>query len=346
MHVTGTARRAPGGGAEVEIRGTAVGGPFLRPTRQEVAEPGRSQSSWAWSLSLSLSLSLAGVPSSVAARPSVLLFGQASAAPSAAPSEAALRLHRDGDRAYEEKDFARARDAWIGAYNALAPEASLVSYRATLLTLINDATLRANEHDAAAGPLRVVIPLYETFLERYLPGDSNSRPQIEEELRQLRSRLPAAPSVQPPAPNPVPLLVPAPAPAPAPDAGPAVPDRPASPGARPSSRVAVPLLATGSVVLAGGIAALVAGARFRPRAEEQVDTHDDPVAREDAFVTAEAKKGALWMTGGAVAAAAGLSLIIAGAVLHGRNKRREAGRSAARIVPWLDHPGVILMGRF
>lgn len=321
VRVVERVRRAPLWPAEVDL----------------VARPTRQQFTLAATVCV-LSLSFAGVRAPAYAHPSVQLFGQVAGE---APPEAALALHRDGDLAYENNDFPRARDAWIGAYNALPRDALLVSYRATLLTLISDATLRAHEQDAAPEPLRAVILMYEDFLERILPSDSSRRAQLEEELRQVRARVPAAAVVKEPLTDPQPPTVPlSPASKPA-TTSTMIPDR----GQR-SSRAPVALLAAGSVVLVGGIAALVAGGLFKPRAEDQVSAFDDPVERKDAFVAAEAKKGALWMGGGGVLAATGLSLIIAGAVLHGRAKRRAGRQDTTRFAPWLEHPGVFVVGRF
>ena len=307
-------------------------------------EHGRRRSCrWVTVCVLSVSLAAVTVAGPVHAGPRLL------APASEAPPKAAVRLQQDGDRAYEEKDYARAREAWIGAYSALSSDVAMVAYRSTLLTLIHDATLQAHDQAPSAEPLRVVIGLYETFLERYLPAGSSSGAQFEADLTKLRALVPVAPA----APEPVALLLPEnepvanePAASESAASEPAAPADPAPADTRRPSHRHVPFLAAGSLVLAGGIAAVVAGSLFRPLAKNQVSKFDDPVEREDAFVDSEAKKGALWIGGGAAVAATGLALVIVGAVLHSRNKRRTVDRGVTRIVPWLAHPGIVWTGSF
>lgn len=291
---------------------------------------------------LSLALILVAAPTH--ARLPVDLLRQSSDA----PPEAAQRLHRDGDQAYERDEFSRARDAWIGAYNALPTAVPLVSYRVTLLTLISDATLRAHDQDADPAPLRVVVALYETFLARHLAVADTRRPRVEEELTRLKAHLPPTPAEPTPQPaeaaptspqGPTPATVPESTPEPA-----GAPDAPPAPRSdRSPSRASVALLSVGSVALAGGLVALVVGTRFTPRARDQVDAVDDPVAREDAFLAAERRKGAAWMVDGGLVAAAGLALTIAGTVLHMRGKR---GARRTALIPSLERPGLVLTGRF
>lgn len=297
-------------------------------------------------LALPLSVALA-----TPLQPTTPALAQAAAPkPVERPPKAALELQQDGDHAYGRGDFARARDLWIDAYRTLPDTSPLVSYRTTLLTLIRDAALHAHDRDGAAGPIKQLIELYETFLVRHLPPDSDRRRQYEDELTQMRLRVPPEPIV--PAPTSAP---PTAEPAPDPDA----PPEPKAPEAAPTPATSPPqavaptrpkwlrpaLLAAGSSTLAAGIAALVAGAIFKPRAEGLVSKYDDPPEREAAFVDTEAKKGAIWMGIGGGLSAAGLALLISGAALRSRAQDRSHA-NALRVAPWSERPGIVLTGRF
>lgn len=266
------------------------------------------------------------------------------------PPKSALKLQQDGDHAYGRGDFAHARDLWIDAYRELPDTSPLVSYRTTLLTLIRDAALHAHEKDEAAGPIKQVIELYETFLVRHLPPDSDRRRQYEDELTQLRLRVPPEPIVPVPVATP-PTAEPAPEPdrsaeIKAPEAAPTpVTPRPQVVAPPRPPRIRLALLATGSSSLAAGIGALIAGAIFKPRAEEQVVKYDDPAEREAAFVDAETKKGLVWMGIGGGLSAVGLALLISGATLRARTRDRSHANLSG-VAPWLERPGIVLTGRF
>ena len=81
------------------------------------------------------------------------------------------------------------------------------------------------------------------------------------------------------------------------------------------------MIGVGAGVAAAGIAAIAAGAAFRPRAERMVSDAGDSAEQGMGFVDDEVAKGRGWIGAGAAVAAVGVGVLVTGIVLRVRSRR-------------------------
>lgn len=217
-----------------------------------------------------------------------------------APRQTVESLHQTGEERFEAGDYAGAREAWMGAYEQVESADDTWPYRTTLLSLIVTATLSEFSEGGDREPVRGVASMLDAALEADLDLE------LQEILTAERERL-------------TPYLDPPPEPEVEPEPLPIVEDI-----EEPRKRT-VPngaWIGVGATVLAGGVGAIIAGSRFRPRAVDDVrqagDSTSDPEAQ--GFIDEETRKGNGWMIAGSVLATAGAAALIVGIVRLVRDK--------------------------
>ncbi len=245
-----------------------------------------------------------------------------SAQPSESPTSASVTddaigaLHREGDAAFARDDFPAAQRAWTDAYRRI-PDDKRWNYRATLLALITNVALADFSVRAEQQPVRDAAALLDAvLLGSALPSDL--RPTLESERARLGAVLdpvrdePERPADVEPVPPP-----------------PRIPLEGRLELGRGSVRPqglhpSTPWFIAGGVATAGGLAALVAGLTFSPRARRQVtdagfSTTEDPGV---GFVDEERQKGLTWVGVGTAVAVAGVAGLVNGAVSRSRSRSR------------------------
>ncbi len=207
-------------------------------------------------------------------------------------------LHREGEELYEAGDYGGAREAWVGAYAQVEPTPKGWPYRATVLSLIVTTTLAEFSAGGDREHVRDVAALLDEALEA----------ELEDELRELveaeRERLDPYLDPEPPAPSVVEI----------PDVQPV--DHPPPSEERKRTIPNAVWLGGGGALLAGGIAGIIIGSRFTPRAEQMVLDSGMPADQppSSTFLDDERSKGSAWMIAGGVVAAAGTAALIVGIV--------------------------------
>jgi len=217
-------------------------------------------------------------------------------------------LHRSGEELFDAGDYAGARVAWTQAYEGVEPDESTWPYRTTLLSLIVTTTLS----EFSGGGDRASIREAANLLDAALASDLDD--EIRMILQDERERL--SPYLDP---------VPSPAEAPPPvDEGPPR-DLTGDKAPRGDHLIPSPVwIGSGGVLFSGGIAALIAGSRFGPRATDQVTSAGDSttMAPGSTFIGDERRKGTAWMATGGAVAAAGVTALIIGIVRLARDRKR------------------------
>ncbi|MCR9164925.1 MAG: hypothetical protein ACE37F_30720 [Nannocystaceae bacterium] len=216
----------------------------------------------------------------------------------ARPADDVQTLHRKGEELYDSGDYGGAREAWVGAYAQVEPTPEQWPYRTTLLSLIVTTTLA----EFSAGGDRERVREVATLLDEALEAE------LEEELHALlqgeRDRLDPYLDPEPPPPT----AVEAPQ-----DVEPVT-----SPRKEPPERtIPNPVwIAGGGALLAGGLAGIIIGSRFTPRAEQMVIDSGMPANEppSSTFLDEERSKGNAWMITGSVLAAAGTAALVVGIV--------------------------------
>ena len=224
-----------------------------------------------------------------------------------APAEPVDALHQTGEELFDAGDYAGARVTWTQAYERVPPEEGTWPYRTTLVSLIVTATLSEFSAGGDRAAVREAAELVDAALA--LEIDDEIREALEAERERLSPYLD-------PVPSPAEIALPA-------DEG---PQKDLPPATSPKERV-IPnpvWLASGGVLLGGGIAALIAGSRFGPRATEQVMDAGDPTSMPPGsnFIDDERRKGTAWMATGGAIAAVGVAALVVGIVRLARDRKR------------------------
>ena len=241
--------------------------------------------------------------SSAAVPPIRLAPRMVAAAPTTDPVDA---LHRTGEALYDAGDYAGARVAWTEAYERVEPNEQTWPYRATLLSLLVNATLAEFSAGGERSTVREIANLLDEALEADL--DEESRTSLETERDRLEPYLD---------PVPPPVLVST------------EDDAPFEPGpteSAPERRLSnTAWIAGGGAILAAGTATVIVGALFEPRAVAQVrdagDSTDVPPG--STFIADEQRKGTAWIATGSVIAAVGMSALVFGIVRLARDRKRD-----------------------
>lgn len=211
-------------------------------------------------------------------------------------------LHRQGDELFESGDYAGAQAAWSDAFERVPAQAENAPYRVTLLALIVEAALAQHAESGSQTPLAEVVRLLL---------DARDDPGMDTELTQAidvdLSRVRALVSSVPPPVVPLGSIV--------------VEGRVAPRGPDPTWI----MIGSGAGATAAGIAAIAAGAAFRPRAESMVSDSGDSTEQGMGFVDDEVAKGRGWIGAGAAVAAAGVGVLVTGIVLRVRSRRATRG---------------------
>ena len=215
----------------------------------------------------------------------------------ARPADPVQTLHREGEELYDSGDYGGAREAWVGAYAQVEPTAERWPYRTTLLSLIVTTTLA----EFSASGDREHVRDVATLLDEALEAD------LDDELRELveaeRERLDPYLDPEPPPPSEA-----------APDDVQPV-DQP--PPAAPKRTIPNAVwLGGGGALLAGGVAGIIIGSRFTPRAEQMVIDSGMPADQppSSTFLDEERSKGNAWMIAGGAVAAVGTAALVLGIV--------------------------------
>lgn len=212
-------------------------------------------------------------------------------------------LQHQGDVRFRSDDYAGARESYLDALARVPRGSNDAAFRVSLIVLVVNATVAEFAVAGDHAPVREVIQLVEA--ERAAP---DLEPELAEILDEATARLrPLLPPLPPNLPPP-------------PDAEVTLEDGEVAPQGPDPTTV---LIVAGSVAVAGGIAAIGAGAAFKPRAVSQVE--QSGVAIDDGlpFINREVRKGQAWIGSGAGVAAAGLGMLITGVVLRLRSRRRS-----------------------
>jgi len=213
-------------------------------------------------------------------------------------------LHRTGEERFEAGDYAGARSAWVDAYRQVEGSEDTWPYRTTLLSLIVTATLDEFEAEGDRQPVQDVAAMLDEALAA----------PLDEELRDIlsaeRERLD-------------PYLTPPPSPQTA-----ETPEdiEPIEQPQQEDHQRRVPnavWIGGGATVLAGGLAAVIAGSRFKPRAISTVNDAGDSTSEPpgSVFIEDERKKGVGWMAAGGVLAAVGTTALVFGIVRLVRDRK-------------------------
>ena len=208
------------------------------------------------------------------------------------PGESIESLHRQGEERFDAGDYGGARESWTGAYDQVEPGEETWPYRATLLSLIVTTSVSEFSSEGDRDTLRQVATMVDDALEADL--DPEIRTILEEERERLTPYLDPPPSPREAEPE-------LPAPAPQPE-----PRKPLVP---------TPVwIGGGATLLAGGLAAVIAGSRFRPRAIDLVESAGDSRSASPGreFIADEQAKGTGWMVAGGLIATAGATALVIG----------------------------------
>lgn len=213
-------------------------------------------------------------------------------------------LHRSGEERFESGDYTGAREAWVDAYRQVDPSEDTWPYRTTLLSLIVTATLSEFEGEGDREPVQTVAAILDEALDAQLD------PELRDILTSERERLD-------------PYLAPPPAPQ---EVEPPEDLQPVEVEEDTARKPFVPdavWIGGGATLLAGGLAAVIAGSRFEPRAVSTVKDAGDSTAEPPGslFIDEERKKGTGWMAAGGVIAAVGTTALVIGIVRLVRQRR-------------------------
>ncbi|MGH1346515.1 MAG: hypothetical protein ACRBN8_33420 [Nannocystales bacterium] len=235
-------------------------------------------------------------------------LGPATTARVSKPADPVDALHRSGEELFDAGDYAGARVAWTQAYERVAAEESTWPYRTTLLSLIVTTTLSEFSGGGDRAPIREAADLIDAALASELEDEIRSI--LEDERERLSPYLDPVPS-------------PAEAPPPADDGSSEDPTG----DARPQGDYLIPSpvwAASGGVLLAGGLTALIVGSRFGPRATDQVTSAGDSTTMSpgSTFIQDERRKGTGWMVAGGAVAAVGVTALVIGIVRLARHRNR------------------------
>lgn len=225
-----------------------------------------------------------------------------------APADPVDALHQTGEELFDAGDHAGARVAWTEAYERVESEESTWPYRATLLSLIVTATLSEFSGGGDRASIRDAADLVDTALASEL--DDEIRVSLGEERERLSPYLDPVPS---PAETPLPD-----------DEG---PQKDLSQNGGADREPLIPTaawLGSGGVLLGGGIAALILGSQFGPRATDQVMNAGDSTSTSpgSTFISAERRKGTAWMVTGGTVATIGMTALVIGIVRLARDRKR------------------------
>ena len=224
----------------------------------------------------------------------------------AAPADPVDALHQTGEQLFDAGDYAGARVAWTEAYERVEADGDTWPYRATLLSLIVTATLSEFSESGDRAAVRAAAELVDAALAVDL--DEELRASLQEERERLSPYLDPVPSPDETQPRQ--------------DVG--LTDARSQDSSTRSDLVPAPIWAgAGGVLLAGGVAAVIVGSRFGPRATEQVISAGDStsMAPGSTFIGDERRKGTGWMVSGGVIAAVGVAALVIGIVRLARERR-------------------------
>lgn len=262
------------------------------------------------------------------------------------PTQRAEELYRQGSASYSAADYEGAVLRFTEALQVVESAEVGPGVRSALLFNLGEANRALYRTQRDPKYLRIASEIYGRLIREgpsagYPQGDIDEAKQRLEEVDAKLAKLEEERAADPkPAPRPVSEPQPEPTPASAPS-----PAGPRDEG--PKTGMPIGLIATGSVLTAAGVGALVLGTRFEPRAEQEAEGRDDLDASTISdFMDEERKKGHIWMGVGGGAMAVGVGLIVGGAVVLAKRKR-AARATALGVAPTLGRvTGLTLTGRF
>lgn len=272
------------------------------------------------------------------------------------PIAQAQVLYQEGTTLYSAAEYIQAVEKWTKALDIITKNAAdsdqAYTIRGALLLNIAKARVNAYEVDRDAANLRKGRAIYQRFVDEaeqgaYKPEDVAEATREIEAIDAKLDELEAKENV--PAPVPTEPTQPV-------DTGPQR-DVEAELAIRKKRGVGIGLLAGGSAVLAGGVAAMIYGSFFETWARDDIRRNDsDPNttdADEQAYLDSEKQKGRVWMGVGGALAAVGVGGIAGGAVIFVRANRKleelqGLARHEVRAAPVVsrDFAGLSLSGRF
>lgn len=287
-------------------------------------------------MSLSLSVGLSTAASEAIAAPP---DGGAEPEPTdeeRAELERAQKLYEEGSASFSAADYEGAIEKFTAVLR-IAETSDSFGHHVRSALLLNLARAHRSQYriDNELKRLRLALEIYERLLREaeanlYPPEDVAEAEQGRDELKaQIAEREAASKTPAPVTDEPV-------------DTGEPEPDR--------KRGLALGLVVGGSVLTAAGLGFVVLGTRYTPRAEQEAEGRTDlePQVIDD-FLAAEKRKGTGWIIGGAVAGAAGVGLLVTGAVLLAKHKNKPSAQ-ARRFTPTFavqpGYSGVGLVGRF
>ena len=265
-----------------------------------------------------------------------LLLCLAATAPETDELADAREMFQHGSAKFAATDYVGAIELWT---QLLAKTPNNPEFDGIRLDLLyNIAVAHRQQYDLDAEPIHLRKAL--TLFQRYEAANRDgSATKLIEEVEAKLAELEAEPESEPPPPSAAPAPVDDPA--------------PAHPVDKTLRNTGIGLLAAGGAALGGGIGLLVAGARLKPAAEEQVaeldglDLPDDHPAwaEGDAFIEEETRRGTIFMAIGGSLAGLGAVAIAVGAWAMVRSKKGRAGQAASlRVAPTWG--GAVLRGNF
>ncbi|MEM6990496.1 MAG: hypothetical protein AAF721_08365 [Myxococcota bacterium] len=215
-------------------------------------------------------------------------------------------LQRQGDQRFRADDYAGARAAYLDALGRVPRGPDDAAFRISLIVLVVNATVAEFAVIGDRAPIGEVLDLVEA--ERASASlDADLLAILDQAAARIEPLLAPLPLMLPATPDGVVVL----------HSGDVAPQ-----GLDPT----LSLIIAGSVTAAAGIAAIGAGAAFKPRATSQVE--DSGVAIDDAlpFINREIRKGQAWIGVGAGVAAAGIAVLATGVALRLRGRGSTQAR--------------------
>ncbi len=251
-----------------------------------------------------------------------------------AKTEKAQQLYKEGSASFSAADYEDAIDKFTAVLRIAETSDSFgLHVRSALLLNLAQAHRFQYRIDKDLKRLRLALDIYDRLLRE---AQTNQYPpeDVEEAEKKRAELIPEIEEAE--AANPTPAD---------PDSG-----GKDSPARDPKSARNRGLVAGGSVLAAAGIGFIVLGTRYGPRAEKEAEGRTDLDQQQiDDFLATERGKGRSWIIGGAVASAVGVGLLVTGAVLMAKGKKRSSA-VARRVTPTLTldrgYSGVGLVGRF
>ncbi len=261
------------------------------------------------------------------------------------PIVQAQTLYQEGTTLYSAAEYTKAVEKWTEALDIITKSAmdsdQAYTIRGALLLNIAKARVNAYEVDRDVSNLRKGRAIYQ----RYVAEATREIEAIDAKIEELEAKEPE------PTPDPTPK--------PGPDTVDPGPKRDlnAEIAVRKKRGVGIGLMAGGSALVAGGVAAMIYGSFFETWARDDIRRNDsDPDTTdpdEQAYLDSEKQKGVVWMGVGGALVAVGVGGVAGGAVVFTRANRKleemqGLSRHELRAAPVVsrDFAGFSLTGRF